>query len=138
MTLTQIIFVSVIGVLALLAVVWYAYDQCSVKAGIIGGLIVLVVVALIFVGLYWYNHNTAKGVRYLGEFQKNLNNGVEREIYIYAEDGREIYYYKGRIDIDDTKTAYCLYFYDQDGKSHIIHYGVQDTVIITEIEVDEK
>lgn len=138
MTLTQLIIVPVIGILALLAVIWLAYDQCSVKIGIIGGIIVLVVVALIFCGCYWYNHNTANGMRKLGEFKKNLTNGVEREIYIYAEDGREIYYYKGKIDIDDTKTAYCLYFYDQDGKSHIIHYGVQDTVIITETGENEK
>lgn len=134
MTLTQIICVSILSVLALLAVILYAYVHDSVKIGIIGGLIILIVAALVFVGFYWYNHNTANGVRYFGEFQKNLNNGAEREVYIYAEDGREIYYYKGKIDIDDTKTAYCLYFYDQDGKSHIIHYGVQDTVIITEIE----
>lgn len=138
MTLAQLIIVPFFGILALLVVIWLAYDQCSVKVGIIGGIIVLVVVALIFCGCYWYNHNTANGVRKLGEFKKNLTNGVEREIYIYAEDGREIYYYKGKIDIDDTKTAYCLYFYDQDGKSHIIHYGVQDTVIITEIGEDKK
>lgn len=126
--LITLIIVVTIGIVWSLIFFELQNDKTSIFIAI------TIIIAFIGVGVcYWYNQNTETGVRNSGEYQRELSNGVEREISIYSEDGREIYHYEGKINIDDTKSPYCLYFYDQSGKSYIIHYGIKDTVIITEI-----
>ena len=87
--------------------------------------------AVIGVG-HWYCNNTANGVRAMKDQQSNLSNGLNREIIITAEDGREIFYYEGKCDIETDHSSYIL-FEDEDGYRHIIYKGVQDTIIINEI-----
>ena len=58
-----------------------------------------IIIILIVIGIKWYNTHTASGVRAVKDFQSELSNGIDREITITAEDGREIFYYEGKVDI---------------------------------------
>lgn len=98
--------------------------------------VIIIVATVLLVGIilsagYWYCNHTADGVRALKDQQSNLNNGLNREIIITAEDGREIFYYKGKCDIE-TNSGYIL-FEGEDGLRRIIYYGVLDTIIIVEL-----
>ena len=78
----------------------------------------------------WYYTETANGIRAVKDEQSNFNNGLNREIIITAEDGREICYHKGKCDIEHND-GYIL-FETEEGKRVMIYYGVTDTIIITE------
>ena len=63
-----------------------------------------------------------------------MEGGLNREITITAEDGRLIYHYEGKVDIEtrhDGNANYIL-FEGKDGLRRIIYYGIQDTVLIEE------
>lgn len=102
-------------------------------AGLVVILITLLIVGGIFGGFYWYFHHTASGQRDLKDFHSNINNGLEREITITAEDGRVIYHYEGKCDIEKAHgDNHYIKFETEEGKRQIIYYGVQDTVLILE------
>ena len=82
-------------------------------------------------GGHWYCNNTAVGVRAMKDQESNLNKGLMREITITAEDGREIFHYVGKCDIETTN-EYIL-FEDENGLRQMIYWGVQDTIIISEL-----
>lgn len=96
---------------------------------LIGGIITVAIMS----GLHWYNTNTAAGARGYKDFQSNINNGIEREITITAEDGREIFHYEGKVDIESNHTDNYIKFESEEGKRYIIYYGIQDTIVIKEI-----
>lgn len=104
--------------------------------GFIGlGITILVCVVLVF-GIRWYNINTATGQRAYKDFISDLSGGIYREITITAEDGREIFHYEGKVDIEtnhDGNANYIL-FESEEGYRHIIYYGITDTVLIIEKE----
>ena len=128
------------GVLGLLGIIitffvgYSAWDSCD--NWVLRSLVCLLITAMVFgavVGVgHWYCNNTASGVRAMKDQQSNLDNGLHREIIITAEDGREIFYYEGKCDIETDHSSYIL-FEDEDGYRHIIYKGVQDTIIINEI-----
>ena len=96
-------------------------------------LTLLICLGLMF-GLSWWHNNTASGTRAMKDYRSNLSNGLNREITITAEDGREIFHYEGKIDIEtkhDGNANYIL-FESEEGLRYIIYYGVQDTVLIIE------
>lgn len=100
--------------------------------------IILIISTLIFMN--WYNTSTASGMRHYKDFQSELNNGIYRELVITAEDGREIFRYEGKFDIErheDGDDRY-LRFETQDGKRYTISYGIQDTVIVIEKDDPEQ
>ncbi len=66
------------------------------------------------------------------DFRSNLSNGIEREITITTEDGREVFHYQGKIDVESDHTDNYIKFESEDGKRYIIYYGIQDTVKIIE------
>lgn len=76
------------------------------------GVIVLLVCIMIWVGVFfgfrWYYGSTASGARAIKDQQSNFNQGLNREITITAEDGREIYHYTGKCDIE-TQDRYILF-----------------------------
>lgn len=118
--------VIIIGVI--IAAVLWATDSS------IGAVITLLITALIAIGIcwggHWYCGSTANGIRAMKDQQSNLNNGLNREITITAEDGREIFSYKGKCDIEHND-GYIL-FETEDNKRIMIYYGVTDTIIIKE------
>lgn len=87
---------------------------------------------LICIGIKWYNTNTASGIRAVKDYRSELNNGIDREITITAEDGREIFHYEGKVDVESNHTDNYIKFESEEGKRYIIYYGIQDTIQIIE------
>ena len=77
----------------------------------------------------WFFNSTATGARMEKDFKSGLH-GLDREITITAEDGREIYHYSGKCDIE-TQDKYIL-FEDENGKRQTSYWGALDTIIIQE------
>lgn len=92
----------------------------------------IIVTILLAIFLNWYNTSTASGIRGMKDFRSNLSNGIEREITITTEDGREVFHYQGKIDVESDHTDNYIKFESEDGKRYIIYYGIQDTVKIIE------
>ena len=101
----------------------------------VGGLATILIATFLIGGLAlafrWHNTSTASGLRAVKDQQSELSNGLERSIVVTAEDGREIYRYEGKCDIETDNGNYIL-FEDANRKRVIIYKGVQDTIIITE------
>lgn len=131
MTIGLWVTAIIIGVVGLVISIAIGVADYNWGGCIIGILITVIVVgATLGIG-HWYYNNTADGARALKDEQSNLNNGLMREIIITAEDGREIFRYKGKCDIE-TNVGYIL-FEGEDGLRRIIYYGALDTIIITEL-----
>lgn len=127
-------FILVCGIMVSLFIY---YSTKSLKGAIINIIITLVIIIAAAFGLNWYNTSTASGMRSYKDFKSELSNGIYRELVITAEDGREIFRYEGKFDIErhqDGDDRY-LRFESQEGKRYTISYGIQDTVLI--IEKDE-
>ena len=122
------IFAGIIG-LIFSAMVWYLDDNAV--GGMLGILITVFVVLLLIGGGFWYCNNTAGGIRAMKDQQSNLSNGLMREITITAEDGREIFHYVGKCDIE-TNGNYIL-FEDENGLRQMIYWGITDTIIVSEL-----
>ena len=131
--------IAAVALLAILAVVGlFVSFMCFTdepKLGVIVLLVVLLVWVGAFVAFKWYYGSTASGARALKDQQSNLNQGLNREITITAEDGREIYHYKGKCDIE-TQDRYIL-FEGEDGLRRTIYWGITDTIIIEELAKNE-
>ena len=93
---------------------------------------VLLSILIACVGFWWCN-NTADGARALKDQRSNFNNGLNREITVLAADGREIFHYKGKCDIESDHTDNYILFEDEDGLRRMIYYGITDTVLIMEL-----
>ena len=119
--------VAIVIGLVIAAFVW-ASD--STMGAIVTILITAIVAGGICWGGHWYCGSTADGIRAMKDQQSNFDNGLNREIIITAEDGREIFYYKGKCDIEHND-GYIL-FETENGKRMMIYYGITDTIIISE------
>lgn len=109
------------------------------KGGIVSLIVTIALVIGMILGLNWYHGHTATGIRSFKDFKSELSNGINREIVITAEDGREIFRYEGKFDVErhaDGDDRY-LRFETQDGLRYTISYGIQDTVLIIEKETTE-
>lgn len=95
-------------------------------------IICIISFVLVCYGFHWYNTSTASGIRSLKDFKSNLSNGIEREITITAEDGRQIFHYEGKVDVESNHVDNYIKFESEEGKRHLIYYGVQDTISIIE------
>lgn len=114
---------------------WYA-NTCDKKHDLRYGIFTFIVLFLIGFSwasfCSWRNTNTAQGARFIKDMKSEFNNGLDREITIYSEEGREIYKYDGKIDLKVNQDSRDLEFIDAEGKKQIIIFGVQDTAIIKE------
>ena len=131
MTIGAIVFLVMLAIFGVFAVV-SAFVMADSKCGIIALLVAILVLLSCFFGFKWYYSSTASGMRAVKDQQSNLNNGLNREITITAEDGREIYHYKGKCDIE-TQDRYIL-FEGEDGLRRTIYWGITDTIIIEELD----
>ena len=122
------IVVGVIGI-GFSVMVWWVDDNPG--GGMLGILITVFLVLLIIGSGFWYCNNTAGGIRAMKDQQSNLSNGLMREITIAAEDGREIFHYVGKCDIE-TNGNYIL-FEDENGLRQMIYWGITDTIIVSEL-----
>ena len=101
-------------------------------AGIVSIVVSIGLTVALGFGLNWYNTSTASGIRNFKDYQSNLSNGIEREITITAEDGREIFHYEGKVDVESNHTDNYIKFESEEGKRYIVYYGIQDTITIIE------
>lgn len=130
MTITAVALLAILAVVGLFVSFMCFTDDP--KLGVITLLVVLLVWAGAFIAFKWYYGSTASGMRAMKDQQSNLNQGLNRQIIITAEDGREIYHYKGKCDIE-TQDRYIL-FEGEDGLCRTIYWGITDTIIIEELE----
>ena len=129
MTVGAIILLIILGIVGILISIGFLANDP--KTGVIALLIFLLVWFGIFSGFKWYYGSTASGMRALKDQQSNLGLGLNRQITITAEDGREIYHYQGKCDIE-TQDRYIL-FEGEDGLRRTIYWGITDTIIIEEL-----
>ena len=129
MTVGAIILLIIFGIIGIIISIAFLVDDP--KLGIIALLVCLLVWLGAFFGLKWYYGSTASGARALKDQQSNLNLCLNREIPIAAEDGIEVYHYKGKCDIE-TQDQYIL-FEGEDGLRRTIYWGITDTIIIEEL-----
>ena len=120
--------VGIIGIIFSIAI-WYFDDNPG--GSVLCIFITAVLVLLIIGGGFWYCNNTAGGIRAMKDQQSSLSNGLMREITITAEDGREIFHYVGKCDIE-TNGNYIL-FEDENGLRQMIYWGITDTIIVSEL-----
>lgn len=104
----------------------------SIALGISSGVVSIAIFIGAIFGINWYNSSTASGIRAYKDYQSNMTNGIEREITITAEDGREIFHYKGKVDVESDHTDNYIKFESEEGKRYLIYYGITDTIIIKE------
>ena len=135
MTIGYIIGIVVLGITGIFFSSLFAYAK---KYDFGKNLCIGLLITALFVGLLigygsWYFNNTADGARALKEQQSNLNNGLNREITIIAADGREVFHYKGKCDIETDHEDNYILFEGEDGLRRMVYYGVTDTVLILEV-----
>lgn len=123
-----IIIALIVIIIGLFVCANFEFDPVAIIVSIIIGIIIIVIA---FIGINWYNTSTASGQRKVKDFKTEIENGLKREITITSEEGREIFHYIGKVDIENNN-GYIL-FESEEGERYIIYYGVQDTVIIKEI-----
>lgn len=131
--LCAIIIVVGLGISGLMF--YSAYDNGNRPiAGIINVCITIILAVVYLFGVSWYHNNTAAGARTMKDYASNMEGGLSREITITAEDGRLIYHYEGKVDIETKHEGNANYilFEGEDGLRRIIYYGIQDTVLIEE------
>lgn len=132
MTIGLWIAAIVVGIIGIVATALISSGSYNIGATLVIGLLITAIVVGGIIGIgYWYCNNTAGGVRALKDQRSELNNGLNREIIITAEDGREIFYYKGKCDIETTD-GYIL-FEGEDGLRRMIYYGALDTIVVVEL-----
>ena len=125
-----------IGIIAIIGIIIAIACICDDETGWAIACFVLTLVlcfGLMF-GLTWWHTNTASGTRAMKDYHSNLDNGLNREITITAEDGREIFHYEGKVDVETKHEGNANYilFESEEGLRYIIYYGIQDTVLIIE------
>ena len=106
------------------------------KVGLCIALMVIVLTVILGCCGFWWCNDTAAGARALKDQQSNLSNGLNCEIIVTAEDGREIFYYKGKCDIETDHDDNYILFEGEDGLRRMIYYGITDTVLIMELPND--
>ena len=134
LTIGNWILIGIIAIIGIIMGICLIVGDYNTWAGVTTFLITAIIcVALMFI-ISWYHKNTASGQRDMKDYTSNLQGGLRREITITAEDGREIFHYEGKVDIEtkhDGNANYIL-FESEKGLRHIIYYGIQDTVLIIE------
>ena len=131
-TIGQWIGLVVVFIILVLISIGIWYYNYSWIAGIISIVVSIGLTVALGFGLNWYNTSTASGIRNFKDYQSNLSNGIEREITITAEDGRKIFHYEGKVDVESNHTDNYIKFESEEGKRYIVYYGIQDTITIIE------
>lgn len=131
-TIGNYIFLGLLIVTLLVISIMIGFCTDSVALGVGSSIISIAIFISAIFGINWYNTSTASGIRAYKDYQSNIDNGIEREITITAEDGREIFHYKGKVDVESDHTDNYIKFESEEGKRYMIYYGITDTIIIKE------
>ena len=140
--LVAVIAIAILFVTAYFAFQEYNFDNTkkALKISVTGVIVAVLVSGLTLFAMDWWNTNTASGIRSYKDFQSEMDNGLYREVVITAEDGREIFKYEGKFDVERHAEGDDRYlrFETEDGKRYTISYGIQDTVLIIEKDSPSK
>lgn len=132
LTIGNYVFLGFLAIVLIAISISIGVCTDSIALGISSGVISIAIFIAAFCGISWYNTSTASGIRAYKDYQSNMNNGIEREITITAEDGREIFHYKGKVDVESDHTDNYIKFESEEGKRYLIYYGITDTIVIKE------
>lgn len=132
LTIGNIVFLGFLAIALIAISIMLSVGTDSIAVGIGSGIISVVIFFGTIFGINWYNTSTASGIRAYKDYQSNMSNGIEREITITAEDGREIFHYKGKVDVESDHTDNYIKFESEEGKRYMIYYGITDTIVIKE------
>lgn len=134
LTITNFIVAGLVLFAGLAISVAAILDEDFKKFGIANIFITIFLTILVLVGCSWWHNNTASGERAYKDYTSNMSKGLNREITITAEDGREIFHYEGKIDIETKHEGNANYilFESEEGLRYIIYYGITDTVLIVQ------
>lgn len=131
-TIGNILTFIVVAIILVCIVVGVFITADSVPAGVASIVICAILMVGMVAGIGWYNTSTASGKRAYKDYQSEMSNGIEREITITAEDGREIFHYEGKVDVESDHDDNYIKFESEEGKRYLIYYGITDTIIIKE------
>ena len=131
-TIGNCVFLSFLAFTLIAISIVIGIDFESIALGIGSGIVSIAIFIGAIFGINWYNTSTASGIRAYKDYQSNMNNGIEREITITAEDGREIFHYKGKVDVESDHEDNYIKFESEEGKWYLIYYGITDTIVIKE------
>lgn len=131
-TILQWVLIVIVALILLCLIGSVIFTMENNIAKIAITIICIISFVLVCYGFHWYNTSTASGIRSLKDFKSNLSNGIEREITITAEDGRQIFHYEGKVDVESNHVDNYIKFESEEGKRYLIYYGVQDTISIIE------
>lgn len=131
-TIGNYVFLGFLALALIVISIGIGVSTDSIALGISSGVISIAIFIGAIFGINWYNSSTASGIRAYKDYQSNMSNGIEREITITAEDGREIFHYKGKVDVESDHTDNYIKFESEEGKRYLIYYGITDTIIIKE------
>lgn len=131
-TIGNYVFLGFLALALIFISIGIGVSTDSIALGISSGVISIAIFIGAIFGINWYNSSTASGIRAYKDYQSNMSNGIEREITITAEDGREIFHYKGKVDVESDHTDNYIKFESEEGKRYLIYYGITDTIIIKE------
>lgn len=132
LTIGNYVFLGFLAIVLIAISISIGVCTDSIALGISSGVISIAIFIGAIFGINWYNSSTASGIRAYKDYQSNMSNGIEREITITAEDGREIFHYKGKVDVESDHTDNYIKFESEEGKRYLIYYGITDTIIIKE------
>ena len=135
MTIGLGFLLGIVLVIGLAIAGWCFYEE-GWKLGLCVALVTVVLTVLLGYCGFWWCNNTAAGARAMKDQHSNLSNGLNREITVVAEDGREIFHYKGKCDIENDHDDTYNLFEGEDGLRRMIYYGITDTVLIMELPND--
>lgn len=116
-----------------LAIAGWCFYEKGWKPGLCVALVTVMLTVILGCYFFWWCNNTAAGARAMKDQQSSLSNGLNREITVVAEDGREIFHYKGKCDIETDHDDNYILFEGEDGLRRMIYYGITDTVMIMEL-----
>lgn len=131
-TIGNYVFLGFLALALIFISIGIGVSTDSIALGISSGVISIAIFIDAIFGINWYNSSTASDIRAYKDYQSNMSNGIEREITITAEDGREIFHYKGKVDVESDHTDNYIKFESEEGKRYLIYYGITDTIIIKE------
>ena len=131
-TIGNYVFLGFLAIALIAVSIMLGVGTDSIALGVSSGAISIAIFIGAICGINWYNTSTASGIRAYKDYQSNMTNGIEREITITAEDGREIFHYKGKVDVESDHTDNYIKFESEEGKRYLIYYGITDTIIIKE------
>ena len=131
-TIGNYVFLGFLALTLIVISIGIGVSTDSIALGISSGVVSIAIFIGTIFGINWYNTSTASGIRAYKDYQSNMTNGIEREITITAEDGREIFHYKGKVDVESDHTDNYIKFESEEGKRYMIYYGITDTIIIKE------